>query len=245
MNKLATLILLLILLNLFFSSCGENDEIGVYDRVDFEYLKGTWVDKGSYGLRFLDFYSENQARFGSYGKNFEEYDSFNYRIVDTNQLVIDFINDNEDRETYHDLIVVDEKTMEISDLTIIPENPNKIYLKRDIITERKNDTILVGYHQIYFDFENDFRLQMDSVVNDSRCPIGTNCVWEGNAEIKLDLILNGNYHYEFILNTHPDFQNDTIINNIKYEVIGLMPYPSNNQVIDQKEYIVKVLTEKQ
>lgn len=243
MKKLKYLILVLSLINLIvFIGC---EDINQDSNPDYEYLKGTWIDKESFEMQFIDFYSENQARFGMYSKDFEKYDSFNYRIINSNQIAIDWIGDNESNETFHDLIKIGNDTIEISDLTIIPENPNKIYLRREIITEKQNDTIIIGHQQEYFDFENHFRLRIDSILTDSRCAIGANCKWEGNAEVRLDLILQGNYQHYLILNTNQDFRTDTLIDNIKYRLVGLEPYPVINQVIDNKDYIAKIIIEKQ
>jgi hypothetical protein len=246
MKKLLKRIVPVLIISMFLSGCEKNNPIENYSiQADFEYLKGTWIDQESFALQFLDFYSENQARFGIYGKNFEKYDSVNYRITDAHQLAIDFLGDNDQGETLLGLKRVDDETIEISNLTVIPENPDKIYLKRELITEKVNDTIVIGYKQIYFDFENHFRLQMDSVKNDSRCPIGVNCVWEGNAEIYLDLIMEGNYRYVIILNTNNSFQTNTLVRNINFEIAGLIPYPEINKPIDKKDYKVKILAKKQ
>lgn len=225
------------------TSCEESDNVTKINS-DFDYLKGTWIDKESFGMQFIDFYSENQARFGKYSKNFEKYDSFKYRIINSNQIAIDWIGDSQTNETFHDLIKNGNDTIEISDLTIIPENPNKIYLRREIVTERQTDTIVIGHNQEYFDFDNDFRLRIDSILTDSRCATGANCVWEGNSEVRLDLILQGNRQHFITLNTNQDFRIDTLIESIKYRLVGLLPYPDINKTIDNEDYIIKVMIEK-
>jgi len=212
---------------------------------DFEYLKGTWVDNESFAMQFVDFYSENQANFGMYSRTFERYDSFQYRITESNQIVIDFLGDTESRETFHNLIKIGNDTIEISDLTTIPENPNKVYIRREIITEKQNDTIIIGHNQIYYDPEYDFKLEMVSVLSDSRCPSGVDCVWEGNAEVRFDLIIGGNYQHDFVLNTNQEFQTDTLIDKITYRLVGLVPYPKINQSIDIKDYKAKIIIEEQ
>ena len=205
-------------------------------------LNGTWIDKESFALQFLDFYSDNQAKFGLYSKNFEQYDTFNYRI-ESNQIAIDFIGDNDSDETFHDLIKLNDETIEISDLTVIPENPSRIYYRCDIVTEKQNDTIAIGLNEIYYDFENGFRLQIDSITSDSRCPYGAECFWAGNADVRLDLIVGGNYHYQFILNT--TYRKDTIIDSINYKLVQLFPYPVLSGNIDYQDYKIKIVTENQ
>lgn len=245
MKKLQKHILSVIATGLvILTSCEETENVTKIDS-RFEYLEGTWIDKESFGLQFIDFYSENQAKFGMYSKNFEKYDSFSYRIINSTQIVIDWTGDNDSNETIHDLLKNGNDTIEISDLTVIPENPNKIYVRRDIITEKQNDTINLGHNLEYFDFKNHFRLRIDSILTDSRCVTDANCLLEGNAEVRLELILQGNYRYYITLNTNQDFRTDTLIDNIKYKFVGLEPYPETNQVIDNMEYNAKIMIEKQ
>ena len=237
MKKFGRLIIIAFIINVLLIRCEKNDS-------DENFLVGTWIDTESFAMQFLDFFSNNTGRFGLYSRNnFTKYDSFTYRLID-NQLAIDFLGDNESIETIHDLIIIDNETIEISDLTIIPENPNKRYVRRDLITERESDTIIIGYNQIYFDFSDGFRLKMDSVINDSRCPIGATCFWEGNAVVLIDLIIGGNFQHKLNLNTNSKFRTDTVIDNIKFELVGLIPYPDIDRIIEQKDYKVKLLTEK-
>jgi hypothetical protein len=115
---------------------------------------------------------------------------------------------------------------------------------KEIITNRVNDTIVIGYNQIYQDIENDFKIQFDSVVNDSRCPIGSECKWAGDAEVKFELLIGENHH-QFSLNTNSRHQTDTIIiNQIKFKLVALDPYPEIGKEIRQEEYRVKITTSK-
>jgi len=211
---------------------------------DFEYLKGTWIDKESFALQFIDFYSDNQGRFGRYSKNFERYDTFHYRIINSNQIAIHWLGDIESIENLHDLIKIGNDTIRISHLSDVPENPDKIYVRRRIITGRQDDTIRLGYNQEYFDFNYDIRLRLDSVMTDSRCPRGAICLWEGNAEVRLELITEGNYQHYLFLNTNQKFKVDTLVGNIKLILVGLEPYPAVNQAIDSKDYIITVIVKK-
>jgi len=105
----------------------------------------------------------------------------------------------------------------------------------------KTDTITLGYRHIYYDTERDFRLQLDSVTNDSRCPINANCDWEGNVEVHINLIYGENYERTFKLNLNPSFQTDTVISNICYKLLSVDPYPEVLNNIEQRDYIIKIL----
>ena len=45
------------------------------------------------------------------------------------------------------------------------------------------------------------RVKFAEVVNDSRCPAGVNCVWAGNAQIKIRVRAKNTKPETFILNT--------------------------------------------
>lgn len=112
-----------------------------------------------------------------------------------------------------------------------------------------NDTIVLGYKQTYRDLENNYSLELDSILEDSRCPIGLLCYWEGNAAVRLNLIMERK-KYSIILNTSRRFTTDTVIDNIKFKLVGLTPYPrwtaanESKDVIDYKDYIAKIKTER-
>lgn len=77
-------------------------------------------------------------------------------------------------------------------------------------------------------------------INDSRCPTGVDCFWEGTASVKFNLITQQG-DYSFVLDTHepPNFINDTIIENLNYQLIDVLPYPDANE--NQKKQTVKIL----
>lgn len=82
-------------------------------------------------------------------------------------------------------------------------------------------------------------------MSDSRCKIGAECKWEGNAETQLNLIIGGYFQHHFVLNTNNDFRTDTLIDNIAYKLIDVLPYPEINKAIDFKDYKAKILIKKQ
>lgn len=128
------------------------------------------------------------------------------------------------------MTTIDVETITISDLTDIPENPVKTFIRRDIITERVGDTIELGPSQLYYDFERDFRLEVTSVA-DSRCPRDVICVWQGVAVVQVALILNGRTQHEFELATLDmgTYARSVSIDGMCYELVGVEPYPESHQ----------------
>ena len=83
-----------------------------------------------------------------------------------------------------------------------------------------------------------FRLRVDSVMNDSRCPVNADCVWEGSVEVTFDLELNSTHH-QFSLKTSPPVLQDTEIQGVRFALIDVSPYPGGSP-IEQEDYRVTV-----
>ncbi|MFT3751643.1 MAG: hypothetical protein QM800_01810 [Paludibacter sp.] len=230
-------ILPFLLIAMTFTGCDFLSELD--KNIDTNKLEGTWIDKESYALSFIDFYSNHEGSFCLYSSAFEQRDTFTYRIF-KDSMAIRFVEDKDGTETLHKLVFKNNNTITISNLTDIPEQPDKVYYRKDIVTKRDGNMIDIGLNDLYYDKANDFRLEIDSVLNDSRCPIGAVCVWEGNAQVRFDLKTEGNYHYTFNLNTHRSFRQDTLIRGIRFKLIDVLPYPDINKTFNYQDYRVKI-----
>jgi len=107
-----------------------------------------------------------------------------------------------------------------------------------------NDTVSVSYHDCLNDGEDQMYICLDSVLNDSRCPIGVYCFWEGNATVRFKFQKYNSKPVIFDLNTHKGFTNNIIIDGYKFTLLGLIPYPIANQKTEINDYMAKILIEK-
>ena len=98
-----------------------------------------------------------------------------------------------------------------------------------------NDTLSIAYRDTLFNREKNIWLSFDSLITDSRCPIGVLCVWEGNA--KVSLIFNS---IQFNLNTHALFIEDTTISSYHIDLINVWPYPHIDSLYTDDQYSVKI-----
>ncbi len=114
----------------------------------------------------------------------------------------------------------------------------------DSIQMALNDTIKMRIGAVYCNQANGIRLECDSLVNDSRCPLGATCVWEGNAELSFILEQDGDQLYEFNLNTNPGFRTDTTINDLRYKLVDLLPYPELDMDINLNDYTILLIVYK-
>lgn len=101
------------------------------------------------------------------------------------------------------------------------------------------DTIELKYGECKETFGHS-TLCLDTVLNDSRCPEGGECVWEGNAKVKLNLSISGISGHSIELNTNKSFPIDTTIDYLNISLIDLSPYPDISMSILPKDYIVKI-----
>ncbi|MBN2012586.1 hypothetical protein JW960_24875 [candidate division KSB1 bacterium] len=72
------------------------------------------------------------------------------------------------------------------------------------------------------------------VLEDSRCPINVNCVWEGNAKLKF--LLQHSFHLtHFSLNTTLE-PKDTTIADYSVSLTDLLPYPHSDSTYTDADY---------
>ena len=107
-----------------------------------------------------------------------------------------------------------------------------------------NDTVAISWLDCMYDPQEQILICLDSVLNDSRCPLGVQCFWEGNAEVRFKFERYPDGAVLFNLNTHKGFRNDTIVDNYKFTLTGLSPYPKIGSRISQKDYKAEILIEK-
>ena len=74
------------------------------------------------------------------------------------------------------------------------------------------------------------KICLDSILQDSRCPINALCVWQGVAEVKFSLHLNG-VAYPFTLATHQitgGTSTTAVVQQFKIFLRNLYPYPGTS-----------------
>jgi hypothetical protein len=90
-----------------------------------------------------------------------------------------------------------------------------------------------------------FTLTFDSVAEDSRCPAGAQCVWEGNGAAVLLYESPDSSPLYFRLNTAAKFQRDTVIQHYKVMLVELLPQAEVNHSLKQNDYQLKLKVERQ
>ena len=73
------------------------------------------------------------------------------------------------------------------------------------------------------------------LVEDSRCPADAQCVWAGNAKIKIRVTMNGRSH-DLSLDTNGQHQAATA-EGYSIKLLSLTPAPRSNIRIDRNGYV--------
>lgn len=105
-------------------------------------------------------------------------------------------------------------------------------------------TIEIGLNELYHSKTYDFSIAFDSVLQDSRCPEDVICIWAGNAQGRFNIIAEGRFHHQIILNTTLPMQQDTTLHGINYKLMSLSPEPNSKMPIDYTKYKAKLLITK-
>jgi hypothetical protein len=108
-----------------------------------------------------------------------------------------------------------------------------------------NDTIELSSGNCIYDTLNYFYICLDSVLNDSRCPAGANCIWAGNAAVRFKFEKLNDAPILFTLNTHISFPSDVVLNGYRITLLNLDPYPTMGFPIEQKNYKAKIIISKE
>lgn len=91
---------------------------------------------------------------------------------------------------------------------------------------------------------NDALIRFVEVVGESRCPTGAVCVWEGDAEVLLELKRTGFEPKRFTLHTNESMTNDTVVDGVSVRMLRLDPYPVVGEKSDPKAYVATLLLDR-
>jgi hypothetical protein len=79
------------------------------------------------------------------------------------------------------------------------------------------------------------------VSDDSRCPTGVTCVWEGDAVAELTVETDGSPAAHVQLHANPRFAQDAAVHGLRIRLERLEPYPEADRPIPAGEYRVVLL----
>jgi hypothetical protein len=84
--------------------------------------------------------------------------------------------------------------------------------------------------------EERLRIRFIEVAGDSRCPTGVTCVWEGDAEVVLQVSRLNTPMTTFRLHTNPRFEQQGHYSPYTIALRDLAPYPRSGTSLRPREY---------
>ena len=82
-------------------------------------------------------------------------------------------------------------------------------------------------------------IEFVAVAEDSRCPQGVDCIWEGNAKVRLRLKRARRPPVEIELNTNVEPKR-AAAGGYEVRLTNLAPYPKGSQPVDKKSYVASL-----
>ncbi len=101
-----------------------------------------------------------------------------------------------------------------------------------------NDTVELSYKDCLYDSANQRYICFDSVVSDSRCPDGVECVWAGEALARFKI---EKYNSRPVFIDLLEGVNDTLVSGYKFSFIKLLPYPKYGIQTKPEEYKARIV----
>ncbi len=105
-----------------------------------------------------------------------------------------------------------------------------------------NRPFALGINDKACNLDQNICVTMDSVYDDSRCPEGVNCIWEGNAKMRFKVTTAKKSHVLY-LDTQPTsniYHNDTIVGGYRVTLNQLSPHPVADNPIKLSDYAAEI-----
>lgn len=99
-----------------------------------------------------------------------------------------------------------------------------------------NKEFRIDYGQTVTLQDGSITVQFSHLLSDSRCPKGVECVWAGNAKIKI--LFNSK---AVKLNTNFQLKSEVHISGYEIRLISLAPYPVAHKPIKKSNYVATLL----
>ena len=86
--------------------------------------------------------------------------------------------------------------------------------------------------------DTDLTVVFEAVVEDSRCPVGTNCVWAGDATVRMRIDSANAKPTTYVLHTNDGFEREVVHGNVRIRLSSLTPEPTADRRPRAEDYRV-------
>jgi len=126
-------------------------------------------------------------------------------------------------------------------ITLYPSSSYKYIYVSDVVNYpdlRLNDTLELSYKDCINDPDRHCYICLDSLISDSRCPNGAECVWAGEATARFKI---EKYNNEPVYFNLKEGEKDAIVGGYHITFIKLLPYPAVGYQIKPEDYKARIV----
>jgi hypothetical protein len=105
---------------------------------------------------------------------------------------------------------------------------------------KMNQEFTLGVNQQVFVNTEGLIIEFVSVLEDSRCPVGVNCIWAGNAKIRIKVSNSNKESKAFELNTNLE-PTDILFQDYKIHLVRIEPRPQADAPLKTEDYLATLL----
>lgn len=113
----------------------------------------------------------------------------------------------------------------------------------DTVSAALDEEFDIGINQKAVIDENDIEIIFLKVLEDGRCPIGAQCVWEGNGRVQILVRVNDSAPEIMELNTSLEPKR-AWAGDFGIRLLDLQPYPEVGNKITPEHYRIRLIVEK-
>lgn len=112
--------------------------------------------------------------------------------------------------------------------------------------ENPNEVVITSKNEVV---TNDYTIVVNKIVSDSRCPIGTNCIWAGELVMELSVWKNNKMEETLVLTFSPTSKDENMAWFRKYipntkKLIKYQISPSKTEKqLELKDYKIELILE--
>lgn len=116
--------------------------------------------------------------------------------------------------------------------------------KANVVSIAEGEAFILPFGKTALLKDKDLRLTFSEVLEDSRCPLYSNCIWEGQVRIKIEV---ENFGEKAALEfTRRGKENEPLVQKVKgfqVKLLMVVPYPEAGKTVKQESYSVKLLVD--
>ena len=112
--------------------------------------------------------------------------------------------------------------------------------------DNSNEIVITSNKEVVI---KDYKIVINKIISDSRCPIGTNCIWAGELVMELSVIQNNEIKETIILTFSPNSNEENrawfekyIPQNKKLIQYEISPFKTEKQ-LELKDYKIQLILE--